>query len=168
MKFSDKLKILRAENNLTQDELADKVYVTRTAISKWENDNGYPSIESLKQIATLFKTTIDELISEEDIKHKEDLSLKNSKTNHVIALIGLTIVVISVICLFFIKTPFLFGIFVGLAIFASSIYLVFTELSLAYYKDKKLSKKQFAYNKFREALSAVILFLILFVMIRKF
>lgn len=167
MKFSDKLKILRAENNLTQDELADKVYVTRTAISKWETDNGYPSIESLKQIATLFKTTIDELISEEDIKHKEDLSLKNSKTNHVIALIGLMLAIIGAICLFFIKTLFLFGIFVGLAIFASSIYLVFTELSLAYYKDKKLSKKQTAYNKFREMLAAVMLFLILFTVVRK-
>lgn len=167
MKFSDKLKILRAEHNLTQDELADKIYVTRTAISKWETDNGYPSIESLKQIAKLFNTTVDELLSEEDLKHKEDLELKNSKTNHVIALVGLAVGLISAICLFFIKTPFVFGILIGLTILSASVYLVFTELSLTYYKDKKLSKKQLAYNKFRESLSAVILFLILLAVVRE-
>lgn len=167
MRFSDKLKLLRAEQNLTQDDLADKIYVTRTAISKWETDNGYPSIESLKQIAKLFNTTVDELINDEDLKHKEDLELKNSKTNHIIALVGLAVGLISAICLFFIKTPFVFGMLIGLAILSASIYLVFTELSLAYYKDKKVSKKQLAYNKFREALASVILFLILFTVVRK-
>ncbi len=48
MKFSETLKKLRQEQNLTQDDLADKIFVTRTAISKWETDNGYPSIENLK------------------------------------------------------------------------------------------------------------------------
>ena len=160
--------MLRAENNLTQDELADKIYVTRTAISKWETDNGYPSIESLKQIAKLFNTTLDELLSDEDLKKKEDLALKNAKTNHVVALVGLGIAIAVAICLWFIKKPFVFGIFVGLAIFASSIYLVFTELSLAHFKDKKLSKKQLAYNKFREVLAAVMLFMIIFIVVNKF
>ena len=167
MKFSDKLKMLRAEHNLTQDDLADKIYVTRTAISKWETDNGYPSIESLKQIANLFNRTIDELINDEDLQHKEDLELKNSKTNHIIALVGLGLALIGAVCLFFIKTPFVFGMLIGLSILATSVYLVFTELSLTYYKDKKLSKKQITYNKFREMLSAVILFLILFTVFKK-
>ena len=48
MNFSETLKKLRQEQNLTQDDLADKIFVTRTAISKWETDNGYPSIENLK------------------------------------------------------------------------------------------------------------------------
>ena len=79
MTFGEKLKKLRTDNGFTQDELAEKIFVTRTAISKWESDRGYPSIESLKVIAKFFVVTIDELLSgdelltiaEEDTKQKE-------------------------------------------------------------------------------------------------
>lgn len=67
MTFGEKLKKLRTENHLTQDELAEKLYVTRTAISKWETDKGYPNIESLKAIASFFSITIDELLASEEI-----------------------------------------------------------------------------------------------------
>ena len=166
MKFSEKLKKLRQEKNLTQDDLAEKVFVTRTAISKWETDNGYPSIESLKLLAKLFSTTIDDLISEEDIKIKEDLELKNSKINHYIALGGLGVSIICAICLYFIENAILFGVITGLAILGACLYFTFTQLSLTYYKDKKLTKKQLAYNKFREILSAILVFLVLFAVVR--
>lgn len=79
MTFGEKLKSLRTDKSLTQDELAEKLYVTRTAISKWESDRGYPNIESLKQIAKFFSVTVDELLSgdelltiaEQDNKQKE-------------------------------------------------------------------------------------------------
>lgn len=63
MTFGEKIKKLRTDKSLTQDELAEKLYVTRTAISKWESDKGYPNIDSLKQIAKFFSVTIDELLS---------------------------------------------------------------------------------------------------------
>ncbi len=166
MKFSEKLKKLRQEKNLTQDDLAEKIFVTRTAISKWETDNGYPSIESLKLLAKLFSTTIDDLISEEDIKIKEDLELKNSKINHYIALGGLGVSIICAICLYFIRNAILFGVITALAILGACLYFTFTQLSLTYYKDKKLTKKQLAYNKFREILSAILVFLVLFAVVR--
>ena len=50
MTFGQKLKKLRTENNLTQEELAEALFVTRTAVSKWETDKGYPGIDSLKII----------------------------------------------------------------------------------------------------------------------
>ena len=50
MTFGEKLKKLRNDNGLTQEQLADKIFVTRTAISKWETDKGFPSIDSLKAI----------------------------------------------------------------------------------------------------------------------
>ena len=62
-----KLKKLRTDKNLTQDQLAKKLYVTRTAISKWESDRGYPNIDSLKQISKFFSVTVDELLSGEEL-----------------------------------------------------------------------------------------------------
>lgn len=55
MTFGEKIKKLRTSRNLTQEELAGKIYVTRTAVSKWESDRGYPNIESLKAIARFFQ-----------------------------------------------------------------------------------------------------------------
>ena len=79
MTFGEKLKKLRTEAQLTQDELAEKLFVSRTAISKWESGRGYPNIESLKAIAKFFSVTVDELLSsgealtiaEEENKRKE-------------------------------------------------------------------------------------------------
>lgn len=68
MLFSEKLKLLRKENNLTQEELSSKLNVSRQAITKWESGEGIPDIENLKQISILFNVSIDELV-------KEDLSM---------------------------------------------------------------------------------------------
>ena len=79
MEFNEKLQELRKRKGLTQEELAEALYVSRTAISKWESGRGYPSIDSLKAIAGYFSVTIDDLLSgdeilviaEEDQKQKE-------------------------------------------------------------------------------------------------
>ena len=63
MEFNEKLKALRKSRGLTQQQLADKLFVSRTAVSKWESGRGYPNIESLKQIAELFSVSVDELVS---------------------------------------------------------------------------------------------------------
>ena len=65
MYFNEKLQLLRKDNNMTQEELAEKLYVSRTAVSKWESGKGYPNIDSLKNISRLFSVSIDELISDD-------------------------------------------------------------------------------------------------------
>lgn len=65
MKLGEKIKNLRALHNMTQDDLAKVCYVTRNAVSKWENNNGYPNIESIRLMCKYFKITIDELLNEE-------------------------------------------------------------------------------------------------------
>ena len=67
MEFNEKLHELRKQNGLTQEELAGALYVSRTAISKWESGRGYPSIDSLKAISAFFSVSVDELISSDEI-----------------------------------------------------------------------------------------------------
>lgn len=67
MEFNEKLQELRKGKGLTQEELAERLFVSRTAISKWESGRGYPSIDSLKEISRFFSVTIDELIGPEEI-----------------------------------------------------------------------------------------------------
>lgn len=67
MDFNEKLQMLRKQKNLTQEELAEALYVSRTAISKWESGRGYPNIDSLKAISKFFSVSIDELLSGEEL-----------------------------------------------------------------------------------------------------
>lgn len=64
MKFCDKLQKIRKENNITQEMLADKLGVSRQAVSKWESGDSYPDTEKLIQISKLFKISLDELIND--------------------------------------------------------------------------------------------------------
>lgn len=78
MEFNEKLKELRSSRGLTQEELAEVLFVSRTAISKWESGRGYPSIDSLKEISTFFSVTIDELLSGEKLI---SIAKKENKSN---------------------------------------------------------------------------------------
>lgn len=80
MEFNEKLRNLRKQKGITQEELAEKLFVSRTAVSKWESGKGYPSIDSLKMISKFYSVTVDELLSgdemlalaEEENKTKEN------------------------------------------------------------------------------------------------
>ena len=85
MEFNQKLQVLRKEKGITQEQLAKELFVSRTAISKWELGRGYPNLESLKDIAKFFDISIDQLLSgnelltaaEEDNKRKQNGFLFN-------------------------------------------------------------------------------------------
>ena len=80
MEFHEKLQELRKSRGLTQEELAEALFVSRTAISKWESGRGYPSIDSIKEISSYFSVSIDDLLSGEQlifIAEKENKSNLN-------------------------------------------------------------------------------------------
>lgn len=62
MNFSKQLKKYRELNGYSQETLAEKIYVTRQTISKWENDKTYPDIHNLIALSVLFDITLDELV----------------------------------------------------------------------------------------------------------
>jgi transcriptional regulator with XRE-family HTH domain len=76
MELGEKLQELRKQKGLTQEELAEILYVSRTAVSKWESGRGIPNIESLKSISKYFSVSIDELLSGEEILAAADEDLK--------------------------------------------------------------------------------------------
>ena len=86
MLFNEKLKKLRKEKNLTQEDLAERLNVSRQAITKWESGEGVPDIENLKQISIYFDVSIDELVKEnltiinsEKYSYNEELDIEHSK-----------------------------------------------------------------------------------------
>ena len=78
MNLSDNLKRIRKENNLSQEQLADKLGVSRQAVSKWESNQAYPEMDKVLQICKMFNLNIDELLNQ---NLKEVNETKQSKNN---------------------------------------------------------------------------------------
>lgn len=64
MAFGEKMKALRTQNKLTQEAFAEKLGVSRSAIAKWETNNGIPEVGSLKIISQMFHVSLDELLDD--------------------------------------------------------------------------------------------------------
>ena len=90
MEFSEKLQELRKSRGLTQEELAKELYVSRTAVSKWESGRGYPGIESLKDISEFFSVSIDDLLSGEKLISIAEKENKSNIRNICDMLFGIT------------------------------------------------------------------------------
>lgn len=77
MDFNTKLQQLRTKKGLTQEQLAEKVCVSRVAVSKWEAGRGYPNLDSLKMLAKVFDVSIDSLLSSEELLDIAEVHRKN-------------------------------------------------------------------------------------------
>ena len=81
MKFNEKLQKLRKENQMSQEQLADLLEVSRQAVSKWESGTTYPEMDKLLMLCKIFKCTLDELtnddISDITVEEKEENKKKN-------------------------------------------------------------------------------------------
>lgn len=103
MEFHEKLQELRKSRGLTQEELAELLYVSRTAISKWESGRGYPSIDSLKAISAYFSVSLDNLLSGEailTIAEKERKQNESRMCNLVFGLLDCSFVLLLFLPLF--------------------------------------------------------------------
>ncbi len=102
MEFHEKLQQLRKQHHLTQEQLAEQLFVSRTAISKWESGRGYPNLESLKCISKRFSVSIDALLSNDELI---ELAETENRSN-INRLSGLVFGVLDVIVIAFLAMPF--------------------------------------------------------------
>ena len=102
MELGEKLQQLRKQNNWTQEQLAEQLYVSRTAVSKWESGKGYPSIDSLKNISALFKISIDDLLSGDELVQ---IATNENKEN-VENITGMIYGLLDLVAIAFIFLPF--------------------------------------------------------------
>ena len=85
-RLENKIKKYRKEMELSQDELAEKIFVSRQTISNWENNKNYPDVKSLLLLSSLFSVSLDILIKgdleemKEQIK-KEDIDVFKHDSN---------------------------------------------------------------------------------------
>ena len=80
MNFSEKLKEIRKKEGISQEQLAERIGVTRQAITKWETGKGLPDVENMVIIAEIFKTTIDELLMDSVAKAAPETFVYTSET----------------------------------------------------------------------------------------
>ena len=88
MTFGEKLTSLRKQSNMTQQDLADKLMVSRQAVAKWERDVGLPDLDNVSKLSAIFNVKVDQLLDYkiESIKYEENgtietIDKENSKLN---------------------------------------------------------------------------------------
>ncbi|MDX9784760.1 MAG: helix-turn-helix transcriptional regulator [Spirochaetia bacterium] len=101
MEFNQKLQRYRKQNGLTQEQLAERLNISRTAVSKWESGRGFPNIEALKNISKVFQVPIDDLLSGEEILSIAEID----KTTGLNKVVSLVFGILDLLALAFIALP---------------------------------------------------------------
>ena len=130
MKIGDQLKKARLDKNMTQEEVAGKIFVSRQSISNWENNKTYPDIGNVIALSDLYGISLDELLKGSDnfMKHLEestDIVKSNKKLIFFIILALLFMIVMAVFTSFLPEKVFLLAIF-GLAVILTG--LIYSEI----------------------------------------
>ena len=122
MKIGDKLKEARLKKNMTQEEVAEKIFVSRQSISNWENNKTYPDIGNVIALSDLYDVSLDELLKGSDnfMKHLEESTDLVKSNKKLIGLIILALIIVVAMALF---TEFMPERLNMVAIFALSIIL---------------------------------------------
>lgn len=126
MELGSQIKKYRNELEISQEKLAEKVYVSRQSISNWENDKNYPDINSLIRLSEVFQVSLDILIKGDVEKMKKEISEKDRKdfekvSNVLAVLFGLLILTPMPLMYFLDKI----GIVIWVIIVVASMYVAF-------------------------------------------
>ena len=137
MEFNENLKYLRKEAKMTQESLAERLNVSRQAVTKWERGQSLPDIQNLKEISNIFGVTIDSLVG--DVITKKEAQI-NKKINDIGYFIFGTIILL--LCIFFSVYEFIEKITTNenikittLIVFVLILFIVFILIIKLYLKD---------------------------------
>lgn len=175
MKFNENLKFLRKKEGLTQEELAEKLNVSRQSVTKWESGNAIPDIEKIKEIAYIFLISVDSLIG--DIENKKPNKLKKRIQDigwFIFAILVFAVIVNISISEFLIKIipniNYAIGIIILMIILTFSIMIFLIKKYLMGNKEKivnmlnndkgKKKRKKFIIKKYTFALLLWLIFCI--------
>lgn len=127
MKIGDKLKKARQDKKLTQEEVAEKLFVSRQSISNWENNKTYPDIGNVIALSDLYQISLDELLKGSDnfMKHLEestDIVKSNKKLIFIIVIALIAMIVMALFTEFLPEKVFLISIFSLAAIVTGLVY----------------------------------------------
>ena len=128
MKIGDQLKKARLDKNMTQEEVAEKIFVSRQSISNWENNKTYPDIGNVIALSDLYEISLDELLKGSDnfMKHLEestDIVKSNKKLMTLIVVALIVMIVMAIFTKFLPEKVFLVSIFTLAVILTSLIYI---------------------------------------------
>lgn len=128
MKIGDQLKKARLDKNLTQEEVAEKIFVSRQSISNWENNKTYPDIGNVIALSDLYQISLDVLLKGSDnfMEHLEESTNLVKSNKKLMALIVVALIVMIVMAIFTKFLPekvFLVSIFTLAVILTSLIYI---------------------------------------------
>lgn len=128
MKIGDQLKKARMDKNLTQEEVAEKIFVSRQSISNWENNKTYPDIGNVIALSDLYQISLDELLKGSDnfMEHLEEstnLVKSNKKLMTLIVVALIVMIVMAIFTKFLPEKVFLVSIFTLAVILTSLIYI---------------------------------------------
>lgn len=145
MELGNQIKKYRKELSLSQDDLAQKVYVSRQTVSNWENNKNYPDVNSLVLLSEVFDTSIDNLIKGDIEIMKENVNAQDKKgferLSNVFAALFLLAAITPVPLAHFLNYA---GIAIWAVIMAAALYF-------AILVEKK--KKQFDIQTYREIIA---------------
>ena len=123
MELNKQIKKYRTEANLSQEELADKIYVSRQTISNWENEKSYPDIKSLVLMSEVFQVSLDNLIKGDLERMKKEIDTQEyarfQKDGVIFTILFIVLLIIPVPLVMILKW---FGLALYLCLFGISMY----------------------------------------------
>lgn len=133
MELNKQIKKHRAEMNLSQEELAEKLYVTRQTISNWETGKNYPDIHSLLLMSTLFDVSLDQLIKGDVEIMKEEIKTEDIKMFDRYGKIFTGLLLLSIVSI----APLVYFLRLFGALIAAVLYIITIYYSIKIEKLKK-------------------------------